>query len=282
MKSITVSLFGILGINYAIPATIDELARNAVPVPEGASEEDSAALLAKGHERVLHSANEHLKQKSLAKVRATAIELIGEKYDIKPKITVGKKEVAPVLYEKGEKDTDGKVIDKEGVIKEYVSVDGKNTKYKKDVKNLSHEGDSEFFKRFKEEKGLTDESPEILELLQAAADKTPFSAKLQRVRGSVASKPIGKGHIKLAQGIVDAGNHVGAAERIGKEIGKTIDVSDPSTRVMNLALAMQTKAKQAKELADKELAEYAKGADSDIPPPVPTDADAPPTVVIEA
>lgn len=238
MKSALVTIAGLSAVAFLQPESLTELASLACPVATDATDEDKAAATEKGLGRVFHAANQQFLQANLGTVRGKFVEKVAAKYGLKPSLTIGKVEVEAVLDDKGR-------------IASYKSADGKKT-FKKDSKTTA-ETDTAFLERVCTEKGITLE--DLRPLCQEAANETTYDATQKRgAKGSVASKPVGKKWLALAEKIVKAGNQVATATRLAKEIGEAVDVTGED-KVNRLALAM-AKAEQIRRT--KSEAEFAK------------------------
>lgn len=222
MKTALVIVAGISGINYGLPASLSELATIIDPT----NKERAEAI-------ILNSATEYFKQQNLINVRNKIAEELGKKFKTQPKLSIGKVEVTAVI--ENEKITG------------YVSLDGKK-KFKAD-ETVTKESAKEFIDRMVSEQSLTEDA--IRKIVQKVADANPFSASQKRVRGSVASKPVGKKWTSLAEKIIKAGNGEAAALKLSKELGEAVDVSGADA-VKRLALALSEKARKAREAEEAE------------------------------
>lgn len=216
MKSTLVTIAGISAISYLIPDSLTELSTLI-------NKDDKE----KGDSVVLNAANQYFLQQNLINVRNKIADALAKKFETSPKLFVGKVEVVSTL-------------DKEGVINGYASLDGKK-KFKAD-ETVTKESSKEFIDRIVKEKEMPEDK--IKALVQKVASDNPFSASQKRVRGSVASKPVGGKWTKLAEKIIKAGNGEKAATRLSKALNQTVDISGPDA-VKRLALALSDEAKRA-------------------------------------
>lgn len=207
---------GVGGIKYRVPASVeayDTLAKRT-----------GACLDAAVKQQLFHG--------SYGDIRAGITDKLVELGHGKPRLTIGKVEVAEVFEEK-----DGKPE-----LTGYVSTDGKEKKFKSDA-DVKVEADKAFFDRVCAELGV--EATHFADLIQAVADANPFDPS--RKQRTAAQRKIAKTYIEAAQGIVDAGDIAinGAVAQLSELLDRPIDVSDPETRVMVIATA----------IADNELRE---------------------------
>ncbi len=231
MKSTLVTIATIASINYPIPATLDELCALVSTDKE------------KAEAQILNAANQYYLQQNRVRVTNKVAEKLTKQFEIHQKLYVGKVEVQTIT------ETDGTVTG-------YKAVEGKKT-FKADEK-VTKETAKDFIARVVTEKALTPEA--IHAIVQKVATANGFSAEQKRVRGSVASKPVGTKWTKLAQKIVDAGNAVAAATKLSAELGVVVDVTG-SDAVKRLALALSDKARKARDAEEAEAATYAAGTE---------------------
>lgn len=227
MKNTLVTIAGIKAVPYAVPSNLSELASMISTDTE------------KGNAVVLNAAIQYFLQQNLIKVRDKIASILSEKFETPIKLIIGKTEVVSTL-------------DNEGKINGYKAIEGK--KLFKASETPKVESAKEFIDRVISEKALDEET--VRTIVKTACDEIPFNAEQKRVRGSVASKPVGKKWTILAEKIINAGNGETAASKLSDELGEIVSL-EGDDGVKRLALALSEKSRRAKEAAEKEADEYA-------------------------
>jgi len=230
MKSIAVTVAAFAAINYAVPASLTEL---SLLVNKDDKEKADA--------QILNAANQYYLQQNLIRVRNEIAKELAKKYEVAPKLYIGKVEVTATL-------------DKDGVINGYVSATDSKKKFKADSKPTKEKA-LEFIKRVVKEKEISE--ADAKSIVQEIANANPFSAEQKRVRGSVTSKPVGKKWVKLATNIIAAGNGPAAAAKLAADSGQAPVDTTAADGAKRLALALSDQAKRALAVITATQGEFA-------------------------
>lgn len=216
MKDIEIRVNGVGGIKYQEPADIE-----------------TYDLLAKKPGAALEAANKQQKfHGSYGDIRAALTDALVKNGHGTPKLTIGKVEVTEVTETK-----DGKEV-----VTGYQSVDGKKT-FKADS-DVKVEADKAFFDRVCAELGV--EGSHFKDLIQQVANANPFDPS--RKERSSGPRKIAKTYIATAEAIIKEGAHETVAAGLEDLLERSVDVSDPETRVMVLAAAISdNEARERKE-----------------------------------
>ena len=132
-------------------------------------------------------------------------------------------------------------------------VDGKkvttytNSKGKKlsdeQAAQVRRETEKSFFDRVVAEQGKTPE--DFKSLIELAVRANPFDPSKSERKSAEAR--IGKTWLKVAEQIITNGAWDNAAAQLGQLLGRVVDVSNPDTRLLNLATAIQDNEKKEAE-----------------------------------
>jgi hypothetical protein len=214
MMDIEIKVNGVGGIKYQQPAdvaTYDLLAKR-----------ENACRDAANKQQLFHG--------SYGDIRAAVTGKLVAAGHGTPKLFIGKVEVVEV------KDAEDKVTG-------YENVSGAHKSFKADA-DVKVEPDKAFFDRVCAEKGV--DATYFKDLIQDAANENPFDpSRKERASGP---RKIAKTYLETAAAIIEAGAHEGVASSLEELLERTIDVSDPETRLQVLAAAISdNEARERKE-----------------------------------
>lgn len=205
MKTITVTVGGIKGVDLETPESLEELISLADKQGKG-----------NGKESIYNGALQHFLQKNLLKIRSKASEIIEASYEISRKMYVENVEVIP-NGEEGYKTPNGK------------------KKFSSDVV-IKKESDKAFIDRARES-GI--EPDELKDIIEDAAGQTEFVCASQRTRGGdIRKKPVAKKWMAKAQEAFDKGKQDELAERLREEMPDVSIELEGELGPRSLALAM--------------------------------------------
>jgi hypothetical protein len=224
MKIALVTIAGISAISYEVPSSLEELKNILTPDQK------------KAEEIACNAAVQYYLQTNLINVRNKIAEYLSKKFEINLKSFVGNVEVICT-------------VDNDGKINGYKAVEGKKTF--KATEKVKQESAKDFIDRVISEKALTQD--EVKKIVQKIANANPFKAEQKRVRGSVASKPVGKKWLTLAEKIIANGNGDKAAERVKLAIGRKPDITgDDGVKRLAIGLAEEARLALAKLEAESD------------------------------
>lgn len=233
MKNIDITVYG-LTVAYAVAASAEEFNQLA-------GDPDACYKAALQQELAHGSAGEF---------RATMSAILEGKEIVVGKLEDGTDEKfkldAPLgtrqwLF-KGEVVT-GEEVEKDGK-KSTVFTNSKGKKLSDEqASQVKKETEFNFFNRVVAEQGKT--ADDFRTLIELAVRANPFNPAITERKSAEAR--IGKTWLKVAEQIITNGAWDNAAAQLGQLLGRAVDVSNPDTRLLNLATAIQDNEKKEAE-----------------------------------
>lgn len=221
MEDIEIRVNGVAGIKYKQPKdieTYDLLAKRS-----------GAALAAANKQQLFHG--------SYGDIRAAVTAKLVDAGYRKPKLFIGKTEVVEIFEGEG----------KDRKLKGYENVSGSHKEFKVDA-DVKVEPDKAYFDNICAENDL--EPASFKDLIQEAANENGFDpSRKERTSGP---RKIAKTYLAAAEQIIAAGDEavLAVAAQLEENLERTIDVSDPETRLQVLAAAISDS--EAKERRERE------------------------------